>query len=272
MRTWLFAPGHEERKARKALDSEAAVVILDWEDAVPASEKARARQITGDLLSGLDDLERVVVRVNSPASEHFAADAAALVGQPLLAVMLPKAEHPEQIAAAAELGRPLVVLLETALGIERAGELARAHGRVRYLAFGPLDLVADLGGTWTVGGEETFYARSRVAIAARAAGLAAALDGPYPDLRDLAGLRDDTARGRRLGYGGRLLIHPSQIEPVEQAYAASAEDLAFARRVIEAARAGDQQGRGAVAVDGRFVDPPVIRWAQRLLQEQQGDP
>lgn len=270
MRAWLFAPGHEARKVQKALVGAADRVVLDWEDSVPAADKAAAREVTLAALAALDvpTLARVTVRVGSPAGPDFPVDAAALEGWPLGAVMVPKVESRAEIEAAAELDCDLVVLLESARGIDRASELAAAHPRVRWLAFGPLDLLADVGGSWSAGGEEHLYARSRVPIAARAARLSGgALDGPWPLLDDGEGLRRDSELGRRLGYRGRLLVHPDQIEPVQAAYAPRPEEVERARRIVEAARAGAETGHGALRVDGRFVDPPVIRWAERILEE-----
>jgi citrate lyase subunit beta/citryl-CoA lyase len=162
---------------------------------------------------------------------------------------------------------PLIILLESALGIERAFELASAHPAVRFLAFGPLDLLADLGGHWSREGEETLYARQRVAIAARAARTRGALDGPWPELEDLEGLRADTARGRRMGYVGRMVIHPRQIAVVADAFRPSAEELAFARSVLAAVADGEREGRAALRVDGRFIDAPVVRWAEHVLAD-----
>jgi citrate lyase subunit beta/citryl-CoA lyase len=268
MRTWLFAPGHEPRKVEKALAGDADMVVLDWEDAVPPAEKDAARRVTLDALAGRKppDLRGVVVRVNQPSSEHFAADRAALEGTLLGAIMVPKVEEVAQAREAAELELPLVLLLESARGIERAFELARAHPWVRWLAFGPLDLLADIGGQWTPEGEETLLARQVVPIAARAGRLRGALDGPWPPLRDLEGLRADTARGRRMGYAGRILIHPAQVGVVRQVFAPSPEELAYARRVLDAARKAALEGRGAIAVDGRFVDPPVVKWAEHVVE------
>jgi citrate lyase subunit beta/citryl-CoA lyase len=269
MRTWLFAPGHERRKVDKALASAADMVVLDWEDAVPEEQKGAARETTLAALATLDvpALQRVVVRVGSPSGAHFVADRHALEGLPLGALMVPKVEAESEILEVAALECPLIVLLESALGVELAFQLAAAHPAVRHLAFGPLDLLADVGGSWTLGGEETLYARHRVVIAARAARKAGALDGPWPVLDDLVGLRDDTRRGRAMGYAGRLLIHPTQIEVVAEVYRPSRQELAMARRVLEEVAAGRAAGRGALRVDGRFVDPPVVRWAERVVRE-----
>jgi citrate lyase subunit beta/citryl-CoA lyase len=268
MRTWLFAPGHEPHKVEKALAGDADMVVLDWEDAVPAAEKAMARRVTLEALAGRKppELRHVAVRVNQPSGEHYAADRDALADLLLGAIMVPKVEEVAQAREVAELEVPLVLLLESARGVERAFDLARAHPWVRWLAFGPLDLLADIGGHWTPEGEETSYARQLVPIAARAARLHGALDGPWPQLRDLDGLRADTARGRRMGYAGRIVIHPAQVGVVRQVFAPSPDELAYARKVVEAARRATEEGRGAIAVDGRFVDPPVVRWAEGVVR------
>lgn len=272
MRCWLFVPGHEERKATKALDTDADFVILDWEDAVPAAEKSRARRVTLERASILEDVSRFVVRVNSPRSGYFEDDLRALeaLGERLAeipAIVLPKSEESSEVEALATLGRPMVLLIESARGVERAHDLARCHSLVQRLAFGPLDLLADVGGHWTQEGEEHLYARSRVVIADRAAGLDGALDGPYPRLEDLDGLRDDASRGRRLGYVGKMLIHPRQIAVVREVFAPTPEEQEFAHKVLEAAAKAKAAGRGATSIDGRFVDGPVIKWARRVVAE-----
>lgn len=276
MRAWLFAPGHEHRKVQKALASldqaserfaSPDYVILDWEDAVPGPEKAAAREVSLEALAALPvrTRHRVVVRVNHPETEYFNEDLLALDGEFLGAVMLPKAERTEEIEALVPLDLPIAIILESALGVERAYELCRSHPQVRYASFGPLDLLADLGGQWTKESEETLYARQRVAISARAARLVAALDGPYPRLKDLEGLAQDTARARRMGYGGRLVIHPAQVAVVAEAFAPTEEELEFAKKVLAAAKEGEEAGRGAISVEGRFVDAPVVRWAESVL-------
>jgi citrate lyase subunit beta/citryl-CoA lyase len=275
VRSWLFAPGHEGRKARKAVKAGADFAVLDWEDAVPAARKQAAREETLAVKAELerDDpeaLSRLCVRINDPSSEFFAADLEALDGWKPAVVVVPKVDDLSDVDAAAGCGAPLMLLIESALGVERAFEVARGHDLVRYLAFGPLDLLADLGGSWTEHGEETLYARSRVAIAARAARLVAAIDGPWPDLEDLEGLREDTDRGRRMGYGGRLAIHPAQLGTIQAAYAPSEDDLEFARRVVTAAEEAERSGRSALSVDGRFVDAPVVKWAHRVLASEEG--
>lgn len=273
--TWLFAPGHDERKMEKGFSSlrrgDCQRLILDWEDAVPPEEKERARVLTCGLLERASVQERraVVVRVHEAESDAFDLDLEALEGWLVGAVMLAKAECRLQVQRCATFELPIIALIETALGVEQAFEVARADPWVRGLALGPLDFFADLRAPWSAASPLLEAARVRLALAARAAALGQLLLGPYPDLDDLDGLASDTRSGRDLGYTGRLVLHPRQIEPVKSAFAPDAQDIAYAREVLSAWR---QQGeRGVLTVGGRFVDRPVVLWAERLLRSE-GNP
>ena len=268
MRTWLFVPGHDAPKIRKALALDADAVIVDWEDAVPAQQKDAAREITAALLAQTPTSRRLVVRINGARDAGHTADIAALPALPIAAVMLPKAEEPDVVAHLAEVsGLPVIALVESALGVERAFEIAGAHARVERLAFGSLDFLADVGGQWSPQGEGFLYARSRVVVAGRAAGLAGAVDGVYPQLDDPDGLRQDAALARRLGFAGKLLLHPAQIAIVRDAFAPTPDEIAQAARIVRAFEEALAANRAAVSLDGRFVDPPVVRWAQQVLRE-----
>ena len=273
-----FVPAHNEKLRARVGDmaKQVDVILANLEDAIPADAKDAARAGAIEMGKSFDFAGAGVgywARINalnSPWHLDDVTELVAAIGNRLDVIMVPKVEDVDHVRAAAELELPLVLLLESARGIERAFELARAHPWARWLAFGPLDLLADIGGQWTPEGEETLFARQVVPIAARAARLRGALDGPWPPLRDLDGLRTDTARGRRMGFVGRVLIHPDQIAVVRQVFAPSAEELAYARKVVEAARRAVAEGRGAIAVDGRFVDPPVVRWAEQVVAAAEG--
>jgi len=177
--------------------------------------------------------------------------------------MLPKAEDPAVLATVADLlgGRPLVPLVETALGLWRAHELARTAG-VWQLAFGSVDYQLDLGITGD--GDELLQARSQLVLASRVAGVLPPIDGVTVDLDDPQVLHADVARARRLGFGGKLAIHPRQIEAIHAGFGPTADELAWAQRVVDAAQgsAGD-----AVRLDGKLIDKPIIDRARALLQE-----
>ncbi|WP_411106042.1 HpcH/HpaI aldolase/citrate lyase family protein [Streptomyces sp. cmx-4-9] len=259
--TWLYAPGDRPAVVAKALGCAADAVIVDLEDAVPASRKEYARAATAELLSEPPALP-VHVRVNALDSPWGGADLTALAGRPGLAgLRLPKVSAPEQVAAVAERtgGVGLYALLESALGVERAYEIARAHPALRGLSLGEADLRADLAVSADPGLD---WCRSRVVVAARAAGLAPPAQSVFPDIRDLEALAVSCARGRSLGFLGRAAIHPRQLPVIERAYLPAPADVAAAEQILAAARATP----GALALpDGRFVDPAVVAAAQRTL-------
>ncbi|GAA1607036.1 CoA ester lyase [Streptomyces globosus] len=259
--TWLYARGDHQDSVAKALHCGADAVIVDLEDAVPASRKEYARAATAELLAERPPVP-VYVRVNALDSPWAGADLAALAGLLGLAgLRLPKVTSPEQVVRVAERtgGVALYALLESALGVERAYEIARAHPALRGLALGEADLRADLG----CGGEEGLdWPRSRVVVAARAAGLAPPAQSVFPDIRDLEALAASCARGRRLGFLGRAAIHPRQLPVIERAYLPGPEELGAAEEVVAAAR---RNPGAAVLPDGRFVDAAALAVAERVV-------
>ncbi|GHB36545.1 CoA ester lyase [Streptomyces cirratus] len=259
--SWLYAPGDRPEVVWKALHSGADAVIVDLEDAVSLSRKEYARAATAELLTERPPVP-VHVRVNALDSPWAGADLTALTGLPGLAgLRLPKVCAPEQVAAVAGRtgGVALYALLESALGVERAYEIARAHPALRGLALGEADLRADLGISSEAGLD---WPRSRVVVAARAAGLAPPAQSVFPDIRDLEALAVSCARGRALGFLGRAAIHPRQLPVIERAYLPGPEEVAAAEQIMAAARLTP----GAVALpDGRFVDPAALAGAERVV-------
>jgi citrate lyase subunit beta/citryl-CoA lyase len=260
-RTYLFVPGDRPDRFEKARQSGADAVILDLEDAVQSAHKDLAREAVASWLS---PTRPVYVRINGTGTPWFERDLE-VVGLPgVLGVVLPKAEHPEQVAqvAAHLTGEAQVLpLLETALGIWNAGVLAQAP-RVERLAFGSVDFQLDTG----ISGEqeELLYARSRLVLASRVASILPPVDGVTMALDDLARLREDVARARRLGFGGKLCIHPKQVELINQGFAPTEAERAWARRVLEAA---ETTGAGALRFDGELIDRPVIERAKSILAQ-----
>jgi len=164
--------------------------------------------------------------------------------------------------AAGALG--ILLMVETALGVLNAYELARSSRRVQALCLGGEDLCRDLGAVRTRDGLEIAYARAHLVHAARAAG-ALAIDTVFVDLADHDRLQAEARQARQLGYSGKLLIHPAQIEPVHQAFAPSAGEIAHARRVLEAFEAAQARGDGVIALDGQMIDAPVVARAREVL-------
>ncbi|WP_371615431.1 CoA ester lyase [Streptomyces sp. NBC_00454] len=259
--TWLYVPGDRPAVVTKALSAGADAVIVDLEDAVSASRKEYARAATAELLGARHQVP-VHVRVNALDSPWGGADLTALGGlHGLAGLRLPKISAPEQIVGVAERtgGVALYALLESAVGVERAYEIARAHPALRGLSLGEADLRADLGITAEAGLD---WPRSRVVVAARAAGLAPPAQSVFPDIRDLEALAASCARGRSLGFLGRAAIHPRQLPVIARAYLPGPEEVTAAEEIVAAAR----RTPGAVALaDGRFVDPAMLAGAERVV-------
>ncbi|WP_151479242.1 HpcH/HpaI aldolase/citrate lyase family protein [Streptomyces albicerus] len=259
--TWLYVPGDRPEVVAKALVCGADVVVVDLEDAVAPDRKEYARAATADLLCEPPPVP-VHVRVNAPDSPESTADLDALAALPgLSALRLPKITSPTQVVRTTEraAGVPLYALLESALAIEHAYPIATAHPALRGIALGEADLQADLGVRDDAGLD---WPRSRVVLAARAAGLPPPAQSVHPDVRDLAGLAESCAHGRALGFLGRAAIHPRQLPVIEAAYLPTPEEIETAESVLKAAATHP----GAQALpDGRFIDAAVVAAAHRTL-------
>lgn len=292
LRTALFAPGIKERVMAKALEAGASAVILDLEDSVPIATKAEARSLVARAIesaAALSPASRpvVTVRTNGAATGLLADDLAAVVRRGLDAIFLPKTESVEQVTGTASLldrleaahGLPagtvrLIPMFETALGVLRCYELARASPRVAATCIGSArdgDLQTDLGCGWSLEGTELFYARSKILLESRAAGVLP-LDGVFSDLGDEAGFVQDCVLSARLGYVGRTVIHPKQIAPARRAYSVSEADAAYYRRVVSEFEAVEKAGTtAAITVDGKLVDYAMYQRAKRVLEQARLD-
>ena len=262
MSAWLFVPGHRPERFDKALAAGANHVIVDLEDAVAPADKDTARAALVQWLAGTT--ARVAVRVNAADTAWFADDLRALASPAVGAVMLPKAEDPQVLAAIAG-QRPdvaLVPLVESAAGIANARALAAMPG-VQCLAFGSIDFQVDLR-MRDATEDELLPFRAELVLASRLADIAAPLDGVTTAIDDAERMAADVQRARRLGFGGKLCIHPKQVAPVRAGFAPSAAERAWAERVLAAAAAS---AGAAVALDGKMVDRPVILRAQAILRD-----
>jgi len=269
-RTVLFSPGDRPDMCRKAPASGADTVVFDLEDAVAPSRKAGARAAVADLLADepFDPGVEVAVRVAAdPDVAGVDLDALADAGR-LDAVVVPKAdaETVPRVADALDargLSAPILALIETAMGVLDARDVA-ATSAVDALCFGAEDLAADLGATRTEEGTEVLYARERVVVAARAAGIEA-VDTVYTDLDDHEGLRVETRFAATLGYDGKMVVHPEQVAVVHDALAPAPDEVAWAERVLAAREEADREARGVFEVDGEMIDAPLIARAERIL-------
>ncbi|PNU02216.1 HpcH/HpaI aldolase/citrate lyase family protein [Novosphingobium guangzhouense] len=257
-RSILFVPGDRPERFEKAAASGADMVVVDLEDAILPERKTEARDTVYQALAMLS-APRFVVRVNSVGSQWHEDDVWALSGLPGLAgLMLPKAERADDFAAMRAAGVPLHGLVETVRGALGLPGLCAAEGLVR-LHFGTVDFQVDAG----IDGdrEEIDAIRTQMVLHSVAVGLQAPVDGVSTDLSDEGQLIDDAARARRFGFGGKLCVHPRQVASVNAAFSPSAASVDWARRVV-AALSG---GHGAVAVDGKLIDKPIVDRANLVL-------
>jgi citrate lyase subunit beta/citryl-CoA lyase len=266
MLTWLYVPGDRPDRFAKAVASGADSVILDLEDAVHAQRKAYARDEIARFCATRHEVP-VHVRINAFGTPDAAADLAAVAGAPgLAALRLPKvtsAADVARVAAEVPAGVGLYPLLESALGVERAYAIATAHPAVAGIALGEADLRSDLG---VVDDAGLAYARGRVVLAARAAGLPAPAMAVYPDVRDLDGLAASCRAGRALGFVGRTAIHPRQVPVIADAFRPSDGELRRAQELLAALDASAAAGLGtAVLPDGRFADRAMLDSARRVV-------
>lgn len=278
LRTLLFVPGNRSNMIEKARPLPADVLVLDLEDSVPLAEKGAARALVKDSLPGLAlEHQKVFVRINSIVTGLAEEDLEAVVSEGLDGITIPKAESAadvgqvEQIIQSLEKERglgqgsiQLIPWIETAKGLVRIVEIAGSSLRLVGIAFGADDYTRDMGIERTKEATEQFYVRSAIAVAARAADVMA-LDTPWVDFRDEEGLVRDAKLARQLGFQGKFLIHPSQIEPVNQIFQPSAEEVANARRVVEAFEEAEAKGSASTSLDGRMIDIAVVRRARNVI-------
>jgi malyl-CoA/(S)-citramalyl-CoA lyase len=297
-RSYLAVPAHRERLVRNAAISKADAVFLDLEDAVPPAEKAVALDMAAAALATLDwGRKWIAVRLNAFGSETVASEIERLGGlQRLDAFIIPKAERTADVctmagaiaAAAGNRAAPagMELLIETALGLVNVETLATAHPLVCALHLGVGDFAASIGARSTEIGASPSgyrligsaadgypdvpldlfaYPMMRVLVAARAFGLRA-IDGPCGAFRDLRATAATAAKAAAMGFDGKQVIHPTQIEPTRDAFIPSAQECAAARKILAALEEAERQGLGAVTFDGRMIDYANARMIRRLLE------
>lgn len=262
VRSYLFVPGNRPERFAKAFDSGADAVIIDLEDAVAPDRKEAAREaLAAWSKEGRAHQAQLVVRINDDASAWFEADLALLRLLGPCQVMLPKAESRQQIdrlAAALVQGTRVIALIESARGLLEVDAIAAAPA-VERLAFGTLDYALDLGLSDDPRG--LLYPASRIALASRAAQLPAPIAGVTAAIDDEAALRADVELARACGFGAKMCIHPRQVGLLHALLAPTPQQRDWAARVLAAAQAGT----GAVQVDGKMVDRPVLLRAGAIL-------
>ena len=291
LRCPLFIPGNRTDMLSKAGRYSPSAYMPDLEDSVPSANKAEARKVTAAALPSLFEFGKPVVpRVNSLSTGLTEDDLEAVVGPYIVGISIGKVKTDNDIAVVdrmlSELERDrgieagsigILPWLETASAIVNAYAICNASERVKWVAFGAEDFSADMGISRAVdledpsvkniedyGEASLLYARSAVAVAARAADVEA-LDTPYVKFRDPDGLRSEADLARRLGYRGKFAIHPAQIEVIDGVFSPTDQELERAKRVLNAARTAELAGHGSASLDGEMIDAPVVARAKNVL-------
>ena len=262
---FLFVPGTRPERFLKALDSGASAVILDLEDAVAEEDKETARTAIRSAWPQFSEEQkkRLVIRTNSPGSKFYSADLILAQELQVACILIPKSESLDQINGAALIlpKTAIIPMIETAVGLIKVNEIANSN-QVLRLALGNLDLQADLGMICDPQESELQTARYQIVLASRLAQITPPVDGVTPSTDDLPRITDDAKRAKRMGFGAKLCIHPKQVAIVQAAFMPTEEEIHWAQRVIEADHASKG---GAVKLDGKMIDRPVVLLAKRTL-------
>lgn len=278
-RALLYVPGDDQHKIEKAVGLKVDSVCLDLEDGVAANRKEAAR---GVILKALTEIDfknsEKLVRINPHQTGLMEADLQSIFQGKPDGIILPKVEKAEVIKV---LGRqlarlekenlwergsiPIIAICESAQGILNLAEICQADPRVAAVIFGGEDLAADLGAMRTRDAKELFLARSLVVLNAAAARIQA-IDLVCTDFQDIELIRTEAEEGARMGFSGKQVIHPNQVEVVQQAFTPSEVEIGAAMEVVRAFEKNTELGKGAFAMDGKMVDMPVVRRAQNILQ------
>jgi len=278
-RALLYMPGDDRRKIEKATSLGVDCICMDMEDGVAVTRKVEARAVIAQAMKELDfSTSERCIRINSIGSGVEKYDLAAALATNPDSIVVPKIETPEQVKWISEhietyelssninVGSiRLLIGLETAKGILNLKEIAAADKRLEAIIFGAEDYAASVGATRTKEATEVLYARSAVVMACAANDLQA-IDMVYIDFRDTEGLRTEAQQGAGFGFSGKQVIHPNQIAPVQEAFTPSDEEIAYAQRVVETFMTSQKEGKGAYALDGKMIDMPLLKNAQKVLE------
>lgn len=279
IRSLLFLPGNTPNMLINCNILGADAVIFDLEDAVSPAEKDAARLLVRGALRTLDFAAcETVVRINSTDTPYWQKDLDTVIPEKPKMILLPKTNTPEDIRLVDEyitqlekkeglepMSVTLIALIETALGVENAYAIATASKRVSALFLGAEDLTADLRCKRTKEGREIEYARTRLVVAARAAGIEV-YDTPFTDVNDDEGIVVDAALAKALGFSGKASISPRHVDPINEAFSPTAQEIAYAYEVMDAIKLAKEQGKGAIALHGKMIDAPIVARAERTIE------
>jgi citrate lyase subunit beta/citryl-CoA lyase len=279
-RTLLFIPGNNKRFIEKAKSLNADIICFDLEDSVPPNEKQTARDFVSEALDKKEDYanRNVYVRINSYESGIAIQDLDAIVTDEIDGVVVPKVNNEDEIILLTrrlielehqnEMSKKIGIMasIESAQGLVNSYSIATANLRVKMLVFGVFDFLNDMGLDYVQDGIEYSFARAKIPIDARAAGIGA-IDAIWQKVDDIEGLVRDAGTAKRLGYKGKCVIHPNQLKPVANVFFPSINEIEWARKVVQALEETMEKGKGlgAVTVDGKMVDAAHYRQAKSVL-------
>lgn len=275
-RSLLFVPGNNPRFLEKAKTIRADVVCFDLEDSVPISEKENARKLIKKALGERADyISSIYVRTNSPASGKIPADLEQIVQRGLDGIVVPKVDSAKDVLKISRIltrlekkrgtGKLAIIpSIESTLGVVNSFGIASSSRRITAVVFGVFDLLNDMGIEYAKQAEGAKYARAKIPLEARAAGVYA-IDAIWQDLQDKDGLLQDCIIGKSLGYAGKSIIHPDQILVAHEAFAPNKAELEWAKKVCDTYLESTKGGRGATVVDGKMIDEVHYKQAAALL-------
>jgi len=281
IRTALFVPGNRPDRIEKAFGTGADVIIIDLEDAVPLSAKASSRPHVREKVTQFAD-RMILVRTNALDSDFIKGDLDEAIVEGVNGIILPKVERADDIAKintllieveknrAIPMGSIRVFpLIESAAAVQHINDIVSAKTRpqrIYTVMFGAADYTLDMGIEMTLAGDELFYARSRIAVACRAAGIAPPVDTPFMiDLRNRDALIADARRAKALGFQGKLVIHPNQVEPCNKIFSPLPEEIKKAEKIVTAFEEAEAEGTGVIQLEGKFIDYPVVKRSKDIL-------
>ncbi len=277
IRSLLFVPGNNPRFLEKAKTLNADIVCFDLEDSVPFEEKKSARNLIKNTLAKRGEYHsEIYVRTNSPISGMIPDDLSEIVQKGIDGIVIPKVDDSidiqkiEKILLSLEKKRKLkpieiIASIESTAGVVNAYSIAKSSKRISALVFGVFDLLNDLGVEYTKQAEGAQYSKEKISVDARAAGKYA-IDAIWQDLNDVTGLEKDCTNAKNLGYAGKSLIHPSQIETVHRIFYPAMSEITWAKKVIQTYDEAKTKKKGATKVDGKMIDEVHYKRAKALLE------
>lgn len=276
LQSYLFVPGAKEQIIKKAITSNADIVIIDLEDAVAEDEKENARQLLITINKEVNIQQReLCVRINGIDSEHWKSDLEAVYKANINNVMLPKCESKEdieQLTRFAEerciLNFSIIPLIESAKGVLNAYEIAKSHHAIQRLAFGSVDYSLDIGVELSKEETELLFARSMLVNSSAAAGIESPIDCPYIDFNNEEGFITTVTNAKKLGMKAKLLIHPKQIELLHKLYMYSEEEINQSKAIVQLFEEALLDGKAAISYEGKMIDYPVYKQAKRIISRE----